>query len=128
MGRRAALCASLRLFVVIPAFRETCHAATRSLCNLLRSQPESSRITNPTLPFESQRGAGRHGPLRELKQVFLRVLGFAFCFGEGFDAVGGVFELLTRQQFRDGEDLEAGIAARKFFGLVEACRRCSAGL
>jgi len=27
--------------------------------------------------------------------------GFSLGFGEGFDAVGGVFELLSRQQFRN---------------------------
>ncbi len=53
---------------------------------------------------------------------------------ERFHAVGGVFELLARQQFRDGEDLQARIAdagrARNlevFFvglrGFVEARRR-----
>ncbi len=42
--------------------------------------------------------------------------------GEGFDAAGWVFEFITRQQFGDGEDLQARIAARKVFCLVKA--RC----
>ena len=46
------------------------------------------------------------------------VLGFSFRFGEGFDAVGGVLELLARQQFGDGEDLEAGIEALKVLMMV----------
>ena len=49
------------------------------------------------------------------KQPLLLYLCFPLRFSEGFDAVGGVFEFLARQQFGDGEDLEAGIAARKVF-------------
>jgi len=50
-----------------------------------------------------------------------------FClplrFGEGFDAVGGVFEFLACQKLRDGEDLQPGIAARKFLWLIKSRRR-----
>ncbi len=52
------------------------------------------------------------------ERVLLR-LGLPLGPSEGFDAVGGVFELLARQQFRNGEDLQAGIAAGKVLRLVE---------
>jgi len=48
-----------------------------------------------------------------LEHLLLLVFRLPLGFGEGFDAVGGVFEFLSRQQFGDGEDLQAGIAARK---------------
>jgi len=41
--------------------------------------------------------------------------------------VGGEFEFLSIQQFGDGEDLQAGIAARKVFSLVKACGRSFRG-
>jgi len=53
--------------------------------------------------------------IRRLKEIYLFGFGFGFSFGEGFDAVGGVFEFLSCQQFGDGEDLQAGIAAQKAF-------------
>ena len=41
-----------------------------------------------------------------LKETFLLALGFPLGFGEGFDAVGWVFEFFPCQQFRDGQDLQ----------------------
>jgi hypothetical protein len=43
------------------------------------------------------------------------VLRLALRFSEGFVTVGRVFEFLSRQQFGDGENLQAWIAARKVF-------------
>jgi hypothetical protein len=58
------------------------------------------------------------GLLASLKQLVLLVLGFPIRLGEGFNAVGWVFEFLSRHQYGDGEDLQAGIAARKISLLV----------
>jgi hypothetical protein len=49
-----------------------------------------------------------------LEEFLLLVLGPSLRLGKGFHAVGGEFEFLARQQFRDGQDLQARIAARKF--------------
>lgn len=50
-----------------------------------------------------------------LEQFLLFVLAFSHGFGKGFDAVGGVFELLARQQFRKGENLKPRVAPNKIF-------------
>ena len=48
--------------------------------------------------------------------------GFAFGFGEGFDAVLGEQNFLPFQKLGDGQDLEARVAARKILGFVETGR------
>ena len=54
-------------------------------------------------------------PRARLEEAFLLVLRLPFGFGEGFDAVGGVFKFLTRQQFGDSQDLQAGYRPGKSF-------------
>jgi len=57
-------------------------------------------------------GGSLSGPCREeiapyclLEKLVLLGLRLPLGFGEGFDAVSGVFELLARQEFRNGQDL-----------------------
>ena len=59
--------------------------------------------------------------LRELglKQVLLFSLGFSLGFGEGFDAMLGEQNFLPGQKLGNRQDLEAGVAARKIFRLIE---------
>ena len=55
-------------------------------------------------------------PLRRfVKKAVLFSFALAFGSSECFDAVSGVFEFLPCQQFGDGEDLQAGVAAREVF-------------
>jgi len=58
-----------------------------------------------------------------LKQGLLVVLRFPFAFAKGFDAVHGAFELVSRQQLGDREDLDATLTAREIFRFVKALRR-----
>jgi hypothetical protein len=48
-----------------------------------------------------------------LKHLPLLCLRLTFSFGESLDAVGWVLKFLSRQQFGDGEDLQAGVRPGK---------------